>query len=257
MPHRTESVRVRGSLFHLFRAGRGEPLLVLHSEFTSGRWLPFHDDLAAHFHVVAPDHPGFGKSERPDWLDSVQDMAFLYLDLLDTLGLPRVRVLGLSLGGWIAVEMATLEPSRVQQLALVAPAGLRVDGVERFDLFAQPLETTLRHLFHDEDRWVVLLPTEAGPEVLVRTYRESATLARLTWNPYFYDPKLPCRLHRVRLPSLVIWGENDRFLPLAHGQRYAELLPQARLAVIPNCGHLPLIECRDEARKILLPFFQG
>lgn len=257
MPHRSETLRVRGTEVHLLRAGRGDPLLVLHPEFASSRWFPFHDDLAARFHVVAPDHPGFGQSQRPEWLETVQDMAFFYLDLLDVLELAQVRVLGLSFGGWIAAELAVLAPERVRQLALVAAAGLRVEGVERFDLFAQPFEETLRHLFEDPERWIVLLPTEAGPEVLLRAYREATTLARLSWNPYLYDPKLPARLHRVRVPSLVLWGENDRFLPLPHGQRYAELLPLARLEVIPNCGHLPLIERREEALRVLLPFFQG
>ncbi len=256
MPYRSEVRRVRDSEVHLLRSGRGAPLLILHPEFAAGRWFAYHDDLAAHFQVVAPDHPGFGRSNRPDWLDTVQDLAFFYLDFLDDLDLERVAVVGISFGGWVAAELATLAPHRVTRLVLAGAAGLRVPGADRFDLFARPFEETLKSFFHDPDRWVALLPAEAGPEVLVNTYRESSTLARLSWNPYWYDPKLPERLHRASCPALVLWGANDRFLAVAHGEAYARLLPHARLVVIPDCGHLPLLEKRSETLPLLLSFLR-
>jgi pimeloyl-ACP methyl ester carboxylesterase len=238
MAHRSEVLTVAGVRTHLMRGGRGAPLLVLPPEFASERWFPYHDALAAHFQVFAPDHLGFGRSERPEWLDDINDLVFHYVDLLDTLGLDRVSIIGISLGGWVAAEFAVAHPGRVERLVLVGASGLKVDGVERFDVFVHPIEQTLQHLFHDRSRAAQLLPTDLGPEVIVRAYRESTTLARLTWNPYMYNPKLTRRLRRVTAPTLILWGANDTFLPPAHGEAYAQRIPNATLQTVAQCGHL-------------------
>ena len=230
---------------HMFRGGRGVPLLVLHPEFGANQWFPYHDRLAERFQVLAPDHPGFGQSERPEWLDGIDDLVFHYVDLLNTLGLARVCVLGTSLGGWIAAELAVAHPERLHRLVLVGAGGIQVDGVERFDVFLHPIEETLQRLFHDPNRAAQLLPAEFGPEVIVRGYRETTTLARLSWNPYFYNPKLAHRLRRLTVPTLIVWGENDTFLPLAHGEAYARLIPGATLQIVPNCGHLVPLELTE------------
>jgi pimeloyl-ACP methyl ester carboxylesterase len=238
MAHRSERLFVAGVRTHMLRGGRGAPLLVLQPEFASNRWFPYHEALAARFQVFAPDHLGFGDSERPEWLEGIDDLVFHYADLLDTLGLERVSLIGTSLGGWVAAEFAVAHPQRVERLVLVGASGLKVDGVERFDVFINPIEETLRHLFHDQTRVAQLLPTDIGPDVIVRGYRESTTLARLTWNPYMYNPKLARRLRRVTAPTLVVWGREDAFLPLAHGEAYAQLIPHATLLTVPDCGHL-------------------
>lgn len=257
MPWRAETVRVDEVDVHLLRGGRGDPLLVLHPEFASGRWFPYHDDLAQHFQVYAPDHPGFGQTPRPEWLDHIEDLAIFYADFITTMGWSSVRVLGLSFGGWIAAELAALFPERVHRLVLVGPAGLRVEGEERFDLFARPFEETLQHLFFAPDRWLQLLPTEPGPDVILRAYREATTLARISWNPYLYDPKLDRRLGRVRCPVLIVWGAKDRFLSPAHARAYAHALPHAQLELVPNCGHLPPLECREAFIALVVPFLRG
>src|SRR5512139_2501550 len=167
MAYRSEFVEVAGVRTHVLRGGRGAPLLVLHPEFGAKQWSPYHDRLAQHFRVVAPDHPGFGDSERPEWLDDMNDVVFHYVDLLDALKLGRVAVVGTSLGGWIAAELAVAHPARIDRLVLVGAGGLKVDGVERFDLFLHPIEDTLRQLFRDPRRAAQLLPTELGPEVIV------------------------------------------------------------------------------------------
>ena len=257
MPHRSEMLRIAGIQTHLMRGGRGAPLLVLPPEFAANRWFPYHDALAAKFQVLAPDHLGFGESERPDWLDGIDDLVLHYIDLLDDLKLDRVAVMGLSLGGWIAAELAVAYPQRIERLVLVGAAGLKVDGVPRFDVFTHPIEETLQTLFHDQARWVQLVSTDLGPEVIVRAYHESMTLARLTWNPYMYNPKLERRLRRVTAPTLVVWGDDDRFLPLAHGEAYARAIAGAQLHVIANCGHFPPFEQTEAflrcATDFLLP----
>src|SRR5713101_2233683 len=140
MAHRSEIISVGGVRTHLLHGGRGAPLLVLPPEFAADRWFPYHDALAARFQVLAPDHLGFGQSERPDWLDGIDDLGFHYVDLLDTLKLDRVSIIGTSLGGWVAAEFAVAHPERVNRLVLVGAAGLKVDGVARFDVFVHPLE---------------------------------------------------------------------------------------------------------------------
>ena len=238
MAHRSEFLTVGGVRTHLLRGGRGVPLLVLHPEFAANGWFPYHDNLAAHFQVFAPDHPGFGQSERPEWLEGVDDLVFHYVDLLDALHLDRVSIVGTSLGGWIAAEFAVTHPQRVHRLVLVGAAGIKVDGVERFDVFLHPIEETLQHLFHDASRAAQLLPTELGTDVIVRGYREVTTPARLSWISYLYSPKLQRRLPRITAPTLIVWGENDTFLPPAYGEAYAQLIPAATLCTIPQCGHL-------------------
>jgi len=252
--YRSDFLDVRGVLTHVMRGGRGNPLLVLHPEFAARMWAPYHDALATHFHVIAPDHPGFGDSERPDWLDSVDDLVFHYVDLLDALSIERVSIVGTSLGGWIAAALALVHPARVERMVLAAPAGIRVEGAARYDYFANPVEETLRRLFHDPSRAAQLLPTEYGADVVVRGYHEFTTLARLSWNPYLFDPKLQQRLPRVRTPTLIVWGADDAILPPAHGAAFAELLPCATLKQIPECGHFPPLERADTFAALATEF---
>jgi len=254
MAHRSDFVDVRGVRTHLLRAGRGDPILVLHPEFGADHWSPYHDLLAARFRVFAPDHPGFGESERPEWLDGMDDLVLHYTDLLDLLELPRVSVVGTSIGGWIAAAFAIAHPERVDRLVLAGAAGIKVDGADRFDLFANPIEETLRHLFYDEARSAQLLPVEYGPEVLVKAYREFGTLARLAWNPYFYDRKLQERLPRITAPTLIVWGENDTFLPRAYGEAMAGLVPGATFKVLPKCGHLAPLEHGEAFSRLAIEF---
>ncbi|MBX3026251.1 alpha/beta fold hydrolase [bacterium] len=254
MAYRSEIVDVRGARTHVLRGGRGRPLLVLHPELAARMWAPYHDALAAQFLVVAPDHPGFGDSERPEWVDGIDDLVFHYIDLLDALGLERVSIVGTSVGGWLALALALWHPARVERLVLAAPAGIRVEGVARYDYFANPIEETLRRLFHDPARAAQLLPTEYGAEVVVRGYRELTTLARLSWNPYLYDRKLQQRLPRLRIPTLLVWGADDTVLPPAHGTALAALLPAATLREIPACGHFPPLERADAFAALAIEF---
>lgn len=257
MGYRSDILSVRGIGTHLMRGGRGRPVLVFHPEFGADLWAPYHDRLAGHFQVFAPDHPGFGRSERPDWLDHVDDLVYHYVDLLDLLGLQRVALVGTSFGGWIAAALAVAHPERVERMVLAAPAGIRVDGAVRYDLFANPLDNILRCLFHDPARIPQILPVESGPDTLLRTYRESTTLARLIWDPYLYDPKLQQRLPRVAAPTLIVWGENDAILGRQHADAFAALIPNARTEFIAACGHLVPLEHAERFSQLAIDFIGG
>src|ERR1700683_2587659 len=130
----TSVVAVGGCRIRLMRGGTAHPLVVLHGA-TGASWLPFMQKLAQHFDVIAPEHPGFGESDTPDWLDSIHDLAYFYLDVLQELKLERVHLVGNSLGGWLAAEIAVRSTARLASVTLCNAAGLYVAGAKQSDSF--------------------------------------------------------------------------------------------------------------------------
>ncbi len=226
------------------RGGGGEPLLVLHGA-SGASWLPSIERLAGRFDVIAPEHPGFGKSDTPDWLDTVHDLAYFYLDLLAELNLRQVHLVGLSFGGWIAAELAVRSTQRLASLTLAGAAGLHLDGIERIDPFLLSEEQRLRAFFFDPRKADEFVARALTPDMEDAALRNRTTIARLTWQPRSHDPDLHKWLHRIDVPTLLIWGDHDRLFPVAYARRYQQLIPGARLAVIPQCGHVPQIEKPD------------
>lgn len=254
---REESLNIRGARVHYFRGGTSAPVLYLHEAAFAGEWLPIHRALAAHFDLIAPDHLGFGRSERPEWLEGVDDLVLHYLDLLDALELERVHVVGSGFGGWIAAELAAWQGHRLRKLVLVDAAGLHVPGAPVTDVFMLNREQVLRASIHDQGVAEQLL---AGPldDAAMREYLlGQETLALLGWNPYLHNPKLARRLYRVQAPTLVLWGEHDQIIPLAHGQAYAAGIPNARLEIMPNSGHLPQIEQPERLAQLVAKFLSS
>ncbi|WP_303800899.1 alpha/beta fold hydrolase [Alicyclobacillus macrosporangiidus] len=251
----SQTLSVRGTNIRLLEGGAGDPLVYLHGA-AGGEWLPFLDRLAVRFHVYAPEHPGFGASDDLSDVDSIEDLAYFYLDFLDTIGLERSNFVGSSLGGWLALEIAVIAPHRVNKLVLLDATGLRVEGVEVPDIFMLDDEEVLKLTIHDEGQLAQRLQAvaAAGSEQVAVMARNRAAVANLAWNPYFHRPKLRHRLHRVQLPVLLIWGEFDRIFPPAIGAEYERLLPDAKLHVIPDCGHLPAQERPEEVADRVLRF---
>lgn len=234
------------------------PFVYLHSSAgESARWLPFHQGWASHFEVFAPMHPGFGTSGGFDEMRNVEDMAFHYVELFDELGLGEVILGGVSLGGWIAAEFAVRWPERVKALWLSGTPGLRVPDTPMPDLFRhlqQPAK--LRELlFHDPKGAMATLIIQDQPDEERRMagYQAMTVLARMAWERP-YSVTLPKRLHRVKCPVLLLWGENDRLVPPAYGQAYAKLLPQARWKTIPACGHLAMFDKEGELVEAVKAF---
>ena len=150
--HATTKISIRGCTIGLLRGGAGRPLLVLHGAGGAGQWLPYMADLAARHDVIVPEHPGFGSSDTPDWLDNIHDLANFYLDVLDQLDLAGVDLVGYSLGGWIAAELAVRNTQRLASLTLVGAAGIHVPDVAQVDIFLRNDEQRVRDLFHDQKR---------------------------------------------------------------------------------------------------------
>ncbi len=254
----TEEIRqIAGAQVQLLTGGAGPPLLYLHGAVGGGLWLPFHDGLARHFTVYAPAHPGFGKSEDPEWLGDIADLVFYYLDFLDELGLERVHLVGLSLGGWIAAELAASCSHRLNRLVLVDAAGIRVPGLTPPDLFAMGPEEVVRVLYKRPEAAAALFPSDPTPEQVEIQLRQRMTLARLAWNPYFENPKLLRRLGRIRVPTLIIWGEEDRLFPLGYAKAFQAAIPGASLSVLSDCGHVPPVEAPEAFVTAVTRFLSG
>ncbi|MEX0409017.1 alpha/beta hydrolase [Aquibium sp. LZ166] len=256
MAHRESFETVTGCRIRMMRKGKGEPLLFLHGATGVPRWLPFMDMLAEKYDLIVPEHPGFGASDTPDWLDNIGDLAFFYLDLIDHLGLDKVHLLGTSIGGWIAAELATRSCEKVRTLTLVAPAGIHVKGVKKGDIFMWSPEETAQNLFHNQEI-AKAVPQPANEDELMVVLKNRLMTAKLGWQPRMYNPHLKKWLHRVDVPTLIIWGDDDKLIPAAYGPAYRDLIPNSSLEVIAECGHLPHVEKAQEFTSKVVSFIEG
>jgi pimeloyl-ACP methyl ester carboxylesterase len=251
-----EHLQLPGGRVHLFRHGEGEPLLFLHAAGGAGMWLEFHRLLARDFDVIAPDHPGFGGSDEFAEAEGVDDLVYHYLDVIDGLGLDRPHVVGASFGGWIAAELAVAAPHRIRSLVLLSAAGLRLPDHPVADLFLMSPERLMTASFHDQAK-APPGPSQPDLDFVLAQYRDMTALARFCWTPFLANPKLERRLHRITVPTLVAVPAGDRLIPVAHGRRYAELIPGARFAEIGDCGHAMYFERPAEFAEVTAAFLQG
>ncbi|CAN5360236.1 alpha/beta hydrolase [soil metagenome] len=233
----------------LTESGTGRPVLVLH-----GGGGPFTvASLAAHVaesaHAIAPTHPGWNGTDRPAGIDTIADLAALYRDYLDETDLRDVLVVGSSLGGWIATELALLT-DRVTGLVVIDSAGIDVPGEPMRDFFALDPRGVAEYSFHDSEKFFrdpALLP----PEQVAAQKVNMQTMRAIAGDPYMHDPSLFGRLGGVAVPTLVIWGESDRIFTPGYGRAYADAIPGARFELVERAGHLPQLE-QPEATFALL-----
>jgi pimeloyl-ACP methyl ester carboxylesterase len=220
--------------------GSGRPVLLLHGGGGPPSMGSLPSALSQDFEVIAPVHPGFAGAPRPDWYDSIDDIALSYLRLLEQRDLRDVLLVGSSIGGWIAAEMAVREHQRVSGAVLLNAVGISVEGLELADFFSLTPQELIRRSFHD--------PAAApDPEQLPQAARDiqaanATTLAVYAREPYMHDPKLRRRLALVPTPVTVIWGESDQIAPEPYGRAFAASFPNARFEPIPQAGHLPHLE---------------
>jgi pimeloyl-ACP methyl ester carboxylesterase len=257
-PHYTEPSRLQvGDLEVAYRRkGTGEPVVFLHGAGSTRMWLPFYERLSESVDLIAPEHPGFGDTEFPEWLDGFDDVVLHYRDLFDALELDRLHLVGFSLGGWIAAELAIFYPERLKSLTLITPAGLRVEDAPLANLFAVPPEQIPGMLFNDDVApYVDYLPDPTSLDDIVQAFGEMGTFARLAWSPSF-DPKFAHRLPRLRVPTLVVGAEEDRIVPNIHCDRWAEIVPGAKLERIPGTGHALIIQEPDLTADVILRFIE-
>lgn len=253
-----ELLRLGEIELELHETGEGAPLLFLHP---GGGFDPEHAFvamLARRYRVIAPSHPGFGHSSLPDWMDAIDDIAHLYLELMDRLDLRRVKMIGCSIGGWIAAELATKTPDRFEKLVLVGPEGVKTgrrDQLDIPDIFALPQEEMARLRFHDPAKAKIDL-AKLSPEQLRIIARNNESLALFVWEPYMHNPKLAHRLHRLSMPVLMMRGASDGIVSAEYLARYAKLVPHARIETIAAAGHLPQLEQPEAFVARVVDFFE-
>jgi len=241
-------MKIAGVDLELFEAGQGRAqgraLVYLHSGQGYDPWQSFAAQLAKERRLIAPSHPGFGRSSLPDWLDSIDDVAHLYLELLDRLDLHEVDIVGCSVGGWIAADMASKVPQRFRRLVLIGAAGVKVGSADKLDIpdvFAMPQEEVSKLLYHDPAGMMPDLAKLTEDEIAIY-FRNRESLALLVWEPWMHNPKLKRRLHRVAAPTLFVRGASDGLISAEYLEAYARLLPNAQTLTLPACGHLPHLE---------------
>ena len=254
----SETVHVAGTALHLVRGGTGAPLVVLHHDVGSPERLPFYDALAQHFTVLRPSHPGYDRSARPDWMRSVRDVAVVYQGLLAQRELTRepgrVSLVGLGFGGWIAAEMATMAPRAFRRLVLVGAMGIKPERGEIADQALVSYIDYVRLGFADQAAFDRIFGAEPPTPTLEQWDLNREMTFRVAWKPYMYNASLPHLLGGVTTPTLVVWGRDDRVVPLECGERYAKALGQATLEVVEGAGHFVEME-KPEALASLVTRF--
>jgi pimeloyl-ACP methyl ester carboxylesterase len=256
---RDEFVEVDRCRVRLQRHGKGPTLLFLHGANGPALWTPFFDELAKRYHVIAPDHPTFGASGDAEWLEDIGDLAYFYLDFLKELQLQRVHLVGHSMGGWLAAEIAVRSTQRLATVTLMSAAGLRVPGESGVDIFmTPPLELVGQHIYADPKLGEAARTQAetAAPELIDAFIRNRTAAARICWHPRLNNPKLARWLHRIDVPAHLVWGDADRIIPPAHAKAYRGYIPGAKLTMIRNAGHVPQVERPKETLEAVAGFFQ-
>jgi pimeloyl-ACP methyl ester carboxylesterase len=248
-----ERIAIGEVSLEMLQQGDGPPLLFLHGGDYFAQHQSFFEQLARRWRVIVPRHPGFGESERPDGFRSVGDLAYLYLDLLDGYDHGKVTLAGSSFGGWVALEMCVRSVERIERLVLIDSVGVKFGGREErdiADIYALATEELLRRTFFD--------PARAAPDYARLDDAEATAIARdriatalYGWRPYLHNPGLRQWLHRVRVPALVMWGENDGIVAPDYGQKLCRSLPNARFELVREAGHYPQIERPREVAEAI------
>jgi pimeloyl-ACP methyl ester carboxylesterase len=246
-------VEVSGLDVTVGEAGSGECVVVLHHS-TGPLWTPFLDVLSENVRVVAPDIPGYGKSERPDWARHPRDLAIVVLQFLDLLDVESVNLVGFGFGGWIAAELATMAHRRLLSLVLVGAAGIqpRPGQGEIHDPMLLGFEDYVRLGFHNDDSYTSMFGEYAEPELVLMWDLSREMTARLTWKPWMFSHEMPHLLYGVHTPTLLVWGDDDRVIPLDCALQYESQLRNARLEVVANSGHAVDLDRPDQLAALVL-----
>jgi pimeloyl-ACP methyl ester carboxylesterase len=239
-------VTVASRAIRILRGGSGQALVTLHHSTGSLGWLPLHETLSATHDVLVPDLPGYGQSERPEWARSPRDMAVLLNQAFEELGLSRVHLVGFGFGGFIAAEIATMDPSRLASLTLVGAAGLKPRQGEIMDEMLTGYIEYMQAGFRDHEQYVHIFGEE--PEASVRELWDFSRemTARICWKPFMFSVQLPHLLPGVKTKTLLIWGSEDKVVPPICGTQYHEALSNSRLEILQGAGHY--VEYEETAR---------
>ncbi len=255
-PVKSDFVEIGDVKIEIERRGKGAPLLLLPGEDGLEVEAPFLERLARTREVILFWPPGFGRSNRPDWITNMDDVAYIYLDVMARLGLDNIPVVGCSLGGWIAAEMATKNDARFSHLAMVGAYGVKIGGPtdrDIADIWALHPDKVASLKWRDRENGKRDLSKRPDDELYVIA-RNIESCARLCWSPYMHNPKLAHRLHRIAAKTLLIWGADDGIVATDYAKAYAAMISGAKLSIIADAGHLPHVEQPDAFLNELTAF---
>lgn len=241
-----------------YRAGGGGPPILLLQDVDDGfERLPYHDRLAEKYLVVLPSLPGCGRARLPEWMDGVDDLAYFLLDFVEALNLGPVTVLGAGFGGWVGAEMAVRCRHDLRSLILADAFGIKISEPtvrDIADIFVLSYDEWAEIAWHDPARAKEMnVPGVPGAshEDLLEALRRRETMQTIGWKPFMHNPKLRRRLARVQVPTLVVWGENDRVVTPEYGRAYHEAIPGSIFKTVPRAGHYPYRERPEEFVRVV------
>ena len=252
-----ETISIDGGNLQVYKGGSGDPLLVLHGANGNAGPRRYAQALAEKFTVYLPSHPGYGKSDRPGWVETMQDLACFYTWYQEQEGLENVRAIGFSMGGWLAAEILSMTGHAFSKVMLVGAAGIKPNDGEITDIFIINPQQIRDLVYHDPGQvpeWDELFGSDPTPEQTEQAESDREMSIRLTWRPYMHNPRLPAKLARVSIPTHIVWGENDNLVPVECADLYRQALAGSQVTVLPNCGHSPQIEKPDDFVQTALAF---
>jgi len=252
-----EFVQIGNTKLHMLKGGSGDPLLLLHGAGGNRGCLSYVRALSEQYTVYLPTHPGFGLSDRPEWIQNIHDLACFYTWFQEELDIERIRCIGFSMGGWLAAEMAAISRHSFSRLMLVDAVGIKPKKGEIKDIFIITPEELAGLSFYDTSQtpeYDAIYNSSPTPEDRNLTERDREMAVRICWKPYMHSPRLPYMLGRVSIPTAIIWGKEDQLVPLECGELYQHVISGSTLTIIENCGHSPQIEKPDEFVDTALRF---
>ena len=253
MSHEVSHPAFSGAKIRVFRGGTGEQVLFLHGGAGLSIWTPFFQAISEKYDIIVPEHPGFGQSDNPDWLQSVSDLALFYLDVIDGMNLENVHLVGNSFGGWIAAEMAVRNCSKLKSLTLIGPAGLPPVG-EQEDLFRWSHGDSTRKLFYNQAIVERVMSAPVTTDSLAVQLKNQTTMARLGASVRLTNPTLANWLHRIKVPTHIVWGRHDNYCPVATAQSWSSAIGNSKVSIIEEAGHLPHAERPDVTAEKVVSF---
>ncbi len=243
----------------MFSGGSGPPLLFLHGAGGNSGWQAYHEELAKSYMVYVPSQPGFNGTERPDWVYTISDLCHFNLEMVQKLGLENYILMGSSMGGWVAAEMAAMQDHNLKALILVDAAGIKPQQGEIAEIFMVGAQTRLQQRFYDPSQ----VPNydqytrELTPDEQLTQHSNAEMASRLCWRPYLHNLSLPHYLAKVTTPTLIVWGRQDAIIPVECGELYEKAIANSNLKIIDNCGHSPAVEKPQEFGAAVTEFLSN